>query len=109
MEDIGVADALTIMESGPTDPDYQEAWSYLLHSRDPAVQKLLRQTLETVYGPMPRPSGYSAAGEPYWTVETIAGYLGVADRDVRQFAECIQDEWQDVPYVLESSRLHTVH
>ncbi|MBF0158917.1 MAG: hypothetical protein HQL58_05285 [Magnetococcales bacterium] len=109
MMEIKVADALAIMESGPDDPEYQEAWNYLLHSRDPMVQQLLRQTLETVYGPMPRPTGYSTLGEPYWTVEVIASYLGVDNRDIRQFAEHIHDEWEDSPCVMDTSRLHTVH
>ncbi|MGN7611046.1 hypothetical protein ACQZV8_03065 [Magnetococcales bacterium HHB-1] len=98
--------AAQIMAIGPEHPDYEQAWTTMAKSNDPAIKHALREALEHLCGPMPKPTGYSEEGEPYWQTDVIADYLNIEESFVQDVAEEVLEEWEDTSGVKPVRELH---
>jgi hypothetical protein len=100
--------ALLIMAEGPDDTRYDAAQEYILHDRDPQVQRLLRQAMEEAYGPLPQATGYSDSGEAFWRTGDIAAYLGMPVDELDTFVHELRDDY-GAAGIADTRTLHTVH
>ncbi|MBF0414267.1 MAG: hypothetical protein HQL78_06240 [Magnetococcales bacterium] len=101
--------ALDILGKGPHHPSFDDAWEYLAMCPDPTIQLAMRQAVEEAFGPYPKPIGYSDDQEPFWDVDEIARYLGIAAEELIETARDVEEKWTGRTVMKDSSELHLLH
>ncbi len=101
--------ALQVVKTGTGHPQFETAWEYLTISRHPAICQALQTTMETVFGPIPPPTGYSDSGEAYWSTDTLSGYLGIPKREINARAWELRAKWGERAGIRPAGTVNTVH
>lgn len=101
--------ALSIVETGPQHPAFDDAWEYLAMSKDANVRQAMRMAMEEIFGPHPPPTGYDDEGEPYWRTGIIANYLDIPEEQILDCAMEMKEKWGYAAGVASTSDLHLIH
>lgn len=101
--------ALSIVETGPSHPEFDGAWEYLAVSSDPAIRQAMRQAMEETFGPYPTPTGYSDDGDAHWDISILSKYLGIPVDKIEETALELQEKWGTNSGIMESEHLNLVH
>ncbi|MEE4379838.1 MAG: hypothetical protein V2J55_20305 [Candidatus Competibacteraceae bacterium] len=111
-ENTNLSDALTIFQSGPNAPGWDNAACYLLSDSTPAairdqVEASISETVQKIYGFTFQENAYTQADEAVMTVRELSTQLGISEHQLMAWARWFETRYGE-PVLRHTNRLHRI-
>ncbi|MBF0142068.1 MAG: hypothetical protein HQL57_01100 [Magnetococcales bacterium] len=104
-----VTEALEIMATGPSHPDYYRVRESLMEDEEPELLEAVHLLMEDRLGALPPPSGFSSQNEPFWSTEIIANHMNLPIALLEEEAEEAFILWEERSGVRLTETLYRLH